>query len=124
MMMGCEVVHHDDVAGQQGRCQHLRDIGAESIGGHWSVEHQGRGHAVQAQSTGKGDGFPMPVRNGGAAPLPAPGTAARAGHLRRRGSLIYKDEPLRIEVRLLVEPRLASCCDVGALLFAGVRGFF
>jgi hypothetical protein len=38
--------------------------------------------------------------------------------------LVDEDEPLRVEVRLGLEPGLAPLQDVGAILFAGVRGLF
>ena len=50
--------------------------------------------------------------------------AAQARHLRRGAGFIEKDESLRIEIGLGVEPGLALKPHVGTLLLAGVRGFF
>ena len=66
----------------------------------------------------------MAVRDGRTA-TPAPWrAAAQAGHLGGCSGLIDEHQALGVEVRLRVEPRFALRRDIGALLLAGVRGFF
>tara|TARA_R110001606_G_C15315783_1_gene644135 strand:+ start:475 stop:675 length:201 start_codon:yes stop_codon:yes gene_type:complete len=50
--------------------------------------------------------------------------AAHARHLCRCARLIKEDKPLRIEIKLAVEPGLAPKQDVGTFLLSRVRGFF
>jgi hypothetical protein len=47
-----------------------------------------------------------------------------ARHVGRGPGLVDEDEPLRIEIKLVLEPSFASDQDVGAVLLGRVRGLF
>ena len=66
----------------------------------------------------------MAMRDSGTAALAALGPAAKACQLGRGSGLVDEDQALGIKVRLGFEPSLASGCDVGPLLLAGVCRFF
>ena len=88
------------------------------------VEHHRRGQAAELESDDEGDCFPMAVRDRCSASLSAWRTPPQPIHLRRHCGFIDEHQVLGIEVRLCVEPGLPASGDVGALLLAGVRGFF
>jgi len=91
---------------------------------HGAVEHHGGSHAAQPQSTDKGSGLPMAVRDGGAAALAALRAAVAPGHLGRGAGLVDEHQSFRIEARLCLQPNLTLARDVRSLLLAGVCGFF
>ena len=66
----------------------------------------------------------MPMGHGGTATLAASGPSIATGHLGRGAGLVDEDQPLRLQIRLGVEPGAAPPQNVSPLLFAGVRGFF
>jgi hypothetical protein len=66
----------------------------------------------------------MAMRHRRPAALAARSAAAQSRHLGRGAGLVDEDQALWIKVGLQREPGLAPGGDVGALLFAGVRGFF
>jgi hypothetical protein len=57
-------------------------------------------------------------------PLAAPAAPVAARHVGRGPGLVDEDQPVGIEVELILEPLFASDQDVGAILFGGVRGLF
>jgi hypothetical protein len=64
------------------------------------------------------------MRHAHAQSLAARAAAVRARHLRRGPGFIDKNEPLWIEIELMVEPILPSSQDVWAILLAGVPSLF
>jgi hypothetical protein len=64
------------------------------------------------------------MRDGGAQPLSARGTAVGAGHIGGSPGFIDEDKPCRLEIRLGFEPIPTARQDVGAVLLGGVRGLF
>jgi hypothetical protein len=58
----------------------------------------------------------MAVRDRGATPLAAQGSAAKPRHLGIGSGFVDEDQPLGIEVRLALEPELAAGEDIRALL--------
>ena len=66
----------------------------------------------------------MTMRHWRPAALATSGPAAKTCHLGRGSGLVDEDQALGIKVRLILEPRPALGCDVGALLLAGVCRFF
>ncbi len=122
--MGRQVVHDDDVAGPQGRHQHLLDVGLEADPVHRPVQDHRRGHAIDTQRRGERRGLPVAMRDGRAAALATQGAAPYPCHLGRGAGLIDEDQAVRIKVRLAVGPGAAPLGDVGSLLLGCVRGFF
>jgi hypothetical protein len=64
------------------------------------------------------------VRHADPQALAARGSAVGSCHVGLGSGLVDEDEPLRVEIRLGLEPGLAPLQDVGTILFAGVRGVF
>ena len=123
--MAGEVVHDDDVARAQFWDEHLGDIGLEGIAVDRPVEHPRRDEAAQGErrrrrSSFSSDRAGRPILQ----PLAARTSAMTARHVGRGPGLVDEDEALGIEVELAVEPLLPPLQDVGAVLFARVRGLF
>jgi len=57
-------------------------------------------------------------------PLATSAAAMAACHIGGGPGLVDEDQPVGIEVELILEPLFASDQDVGAILFGGVRGLF
>ena len=76
------------------------------------------------QPSDKGGGVPVSVRYGGEAAFAAWRTTVAARHIRRGPSLIQKHELRDIQRRLGCLPLTPCGLHVGALLLAGVQGFF
>ncbi len=55
-----QIVHHDHIAGAQGRNQNPFDTGPEDVAIHGAIEHLGRIDAVMAQGSDEGGGVPVP----------------------------------------------------------------
>lgn len=66
----------------------------------------------------------MAVGNGRSAAFSLGRPAAQARHLGGRRGLVDEDQPLRIEIELLLEPHLAGRLHVAALLLGGMRRLF
>ena len=122
--VGGQVVHDDDVAWGQRRRQHLFDIGQEGGAVHGSVEHHGGGHALEPERADEGGGLPMSMGYRSPATLAPWRPAITPRHLGRGTRLVDEYQPLRLQIRLSLEPGPAATQDVSPLLLAGVRGFF
>ena len=119
-LVGSEVVHDDDVFGQERGDEDLFDIGEEGRPIHRPVKDHRRRHAGEPQAGDEGRGLPVTVRDGGPAAVDLRRPPAQAGHVggctvRRRR------QPLWIEIELPVEPGLATSHDVGTILLGGMR---
>src|SRR5690348_722195 len=123
-LVGGQIVHDDDVAGTQGRCQHLLAPGSKDLAIHRPVEQHRGDEAVEGQAADEGDGLPVPVRDGGAAALALRGPAAQARHVGREPAFVDENQALWIELGLPLGPALTCGFYVGTVLFAGVSGLF
>jgi hypothetical protein len=63
----------------------------------------------------------MAVGDGRPASFAAWRAASPPGHLRGCRGLVNEDQPLGVEIELIVEPGYAAAQDIGALLLGGVR---
>ncbi len=77
-----------------------------------------------AQGGDEGGRLPVPMRDLRPEALTARRPAIGARHVRLGPGLIDEDQPCRIEVDLVVEPRPSSLQDVRTVLLTGVRGLF
>lgn len=119
-----EIVHDDDVAWPQRRCQHLFDPGTEAFSVHRSVEKHRRDEAVERESTYKGDRFPVPVGDCRFAALASRRPTSPTRHFCRKTAFVDEDQTLWVQFALTVEPGLASRLHIGALLLTGMRSLF
>ena len=124
LLVGGEIVEHDDVARAQRRHEDLLDIGAERGGVDRPIEH---GRRSQRCGTGRrDDGVRLPVAARrvipNARPAKASGVAAQqiGGHAR----FVDEDVLSRLTKRLGLAPLTASGRDIRSTLFVGVYGFF
>ena len=66
----------------------------------------------------------MPVRDAGAQAFASGSATPQPSHLGVEPSLVDEDQPIRIQIRLGLEPGRACRCDILAILLAGVSGLF
>src|SRR5271154_7306479 len=102
----------------------LIDIGLKRQAVDRSVENHGRCHSRQSQRADESRRFPMTMRHAHAQPLAARRPPVPARPVGGGPSLVHKDEALRVEIELSLEPVLAPLHDVRSILLAGVRGLF
>jgi len=76
------------------------------------------------QPRDEGGGVPMPVRDGADAPFAARGASITPGHVRRCPRFIQKNQLRDIQHGLGGLPLTPRGLHVGAILLAGVEGFF
>ena len=123
-LVGGQIVHHHDVAALQCRHEALFEIAAEDCAIHWFVDHEGGGHGVMSEAGDKGGDLPMTVRDFGDQALPTFGAASEPGHVGAGAGLIDEDQAYGVKQRLIGFPERAGDGHVGAILLAGVYGFF
>lgn len=117
-------IHEDDVALLQCRHENLLNIGEERRAIHRTVDHVGRGDAVDAQGGDERQRFPMPVRHFRDEPFADRCAPVEPRHLRGDRGFIEEQQTIRLELRLLgsqVRPRRS---DIRPVLFGGVQDFF
>ena len=119
-----QVVGDDDVPGVQRRAEEFLDIFQEQGASHGAVGHHGSGDVIMPQPRDEGGGVPMAVRHGGDAAFATRGTTVAPGHVCRRPGFIQKDQLRDIQRWLGCLPLTPRGLYVGALLLAGVQGFF
>ena len=115
-LVGRQAVHHDHIARQQRRPEHLANVGAEDLGGHGAVEHQRRDDPVPWQTGDKGAGFPMPMRDRRPTGLAARATAVAPGHVGGGPGFVEKDQAPELQPWLVGAPGRACGDQVGAVL--------
>jgi hypothetical protein len=64
------------------------------------------------------------MRDADPQPLAAPTAPVAARHVGGSPCLVDEDQPLGIEIELILEPLFATRQDIGAILLEGVRGLF
>lgn len=119
-----EVVHDDDISGLEFGNQHFVDIGFKSIPVDRPVENPWGDEAAYCERAGEGGCLPVSVRHSDPEPLTARAAAAPPRHVGGGPGFVDEDQPLRIEIELILEPLLAARQDVGTVLFAGMRRLF
>jgi hypothetical protein len=120
-LVGLQVVENDGVAGLQHRNQGIGEVAADAFAVRGSIEQGGGNQTRGAQGGGDGGRLVVPVGHRDLAALAAWGSAVAAGHLCVGRGLIEKDEPVRVEVGLGLEPCLACGSYVLAFLLSGVE---
>ena len=123
-LVAAKVVHDDDIAGLEGRDQHLAHIGGEPFRVDRPVEHEGGIYAVVAQRGDEGHRTPLPVRGFGEQGLSPRAPATGPDHVGLGPGLIDENQPRRVNLTLMALPPGAAAGHVRPVLFAGVHGFF
>lgn len=123
ILMARQIVEDHRVAFAQRGDEDLLDIGEEALGVDRPVEHKRRYQPLAGQDGKERRRLPMSMRRmaQGACADIGPGVTTR--HRRRRPGLVEEDQPTA-KAGLRASPRLSALNDVGAILFAGVHGFF
>jgi hypothetical protein len=124
LLMGRQVIQHDDIARVQRGHQHLLDVREKA----WAIDRpieDGR-RAQAGEPKGGDDGVRLPVTAGR---VITESRAARAAtvaseEVGRHAAFIEKDIVPHIAERLPRAPSLTLSDDVGTALFVGVDGFF
>src|SRR5262245_34356551 len=100
--MCSHIVHEDDVALLERWHEHLFDVGEEGRATHRTVDHVGRGYAVDAQGRNERQRLPMSVRYLVVDQALSDRCAAvEPCHLRRYRGLVDENETGGIELALL-----------------------
>jgi len=89
-----------------------------------AVQHHWRDHAAEPKAGDQRGGLAVAVREAHPQPRAAPTPSMTAGHVGGGPCLVDEDEPLRVEIRLGVEPGAALAQDVGTVLLDRVAGLF
>src|SRR5262245_29921510 len=63
-LVRAEIIHHDDIARSERRCEELLDIGVKPLTGHWSIKDERGDETSGAKPRHKRRGMPVPVRRG------------------------------------------------------------
>jgi len=123
VLMARQIVEDHRVAWAQSRDENLLDIGEETLGVDWPVEHKGCNESLAGEAGKKRRRFPMTVRGmaDGACADIGPGVTTRHGG--RRPSLVEENQSAA-EARLRAPPRFPALSDVSTTLLAGAHGFF
>lgn len=119
-----QIVHHHGVAALQCWHEALFEIGPEDWAVHRFVDYEGRRDPIVPEASDEGGDLPMAMRHLVDQPLSAPTAASETGHVGTGAGLIDEDQAGRIKQPLIVLPALARGGYVGAILLAGVHGFF
>ena len=119
-----EIVDDDDIAGLQGGDENLLDVSAEARAIDGAVEHPWGIDTIMAQGGQEGHGLPAALRNLGVEPLTARRPPPERRHVGLGPGLVDEDQALRRDAVLILDPLCPPAGDVGAILFAGVHGFF
>jgi hypothetical protein len=105
-LMAGQVVHHDDVAGAQGRRQAFTDVRLEAFGIRRPVEGQARTlqHAPEPNCGGQSEDLPMAVRHWAVYPFATGGAAVGTVHRRSRPALVDEHQAGRVDCGKLRTP--------------------
>lgn len=119
-----EIVEHDDVAGPEGRHEHLFDIREEHGVIERPIEDRGGGQAFGRESRDHRVELPLATRRVVPKALAAGAATVAAQQIGGHAAFIEKHIPARVAERLSELPSPARGRDVRPALFVGVYRFF
>ena len=124
LLVGREIVEHDDITGAQRRRQDLLHVGAKGVGVNRSIEYGRRGQLPGAER--RDHGMRLPVTARGVIPNARAAQAAGVATQQIRGHARFVDEDVlsRITQRQRLTPLAPSGRDIRSTLFVGVYRFF
>lgn len=117
-----QIVHDDNVAGSQARHENLVDIGLKADAVDRLVEDEGG--ATDPESADERRRLPVAVWHASPEPFTPQAATVPPRHVRRGPGFVDKDQFVRIEIELAIEPGLPLLYDVGAILLRRVSGLF
>ena len=124
VLVAAEVVQDDDIARLQGRDEDGLDIAAEDGAIDRPVDDPRRADPVVAQRGDEGERAPVAMRGLGLQALPARSPAPQRRHVGLDPGLVEKDQPARIDLRLMLLPASPSTRDVRPVLLTRPQRFF
>ena len=124
LLMGRQVVEHDDIAHAQGGHQDLLDVREKTQTINGSIEHGRRAQAGEAKGGDDGVRLPMPTRRVITQPRAPRAATVPPQQVGRHAAFIEKDISTHITDRLPRTPSTPIRDDVRATLFVGVQRFF
>src|SRR5262249_54991814 len=98
--------------------------GEEAFSIHRPVEKHGRHKACQCQAAHESDGLPVTMRDCGAATFAFGRPTAKTCQLCRKAAFVDENPTFGLKIILAVNPMLARCLHIGALLLAGMNSLF
>jgi hypothetical protein len=122
--MAAQIVEQDNVAGDQGRCQHLLDIGAEPSAVDGALEHIGSTDPGRAQAGDQGGQLPVSVRDRSPQPQTARASTIAARHVRGSPGLVDENQVVGVECRLAANEHVPGLGYIRAVLLGRVQGLF
>lgn len=122
--MRAEIVENDDIAWLQDFDELGFDVDLESLSVDRPVENPWRFDAIVPQGGNEGHGLPMAVGGMGDQPFAARAPATQRRHVRLDPGLIDKDQPCRVNARLVTDPLLAPAPELWPQLLGGQNRFF
>lgn len=124
LLMGRQVIEHDDVARVQRRHQHLLDVREKAWTIDRPIEDGRRAKASEPKSGHDGVRLPVTARRVITQPRATRTAPVPPQQVSRYAAFIEKDVVPDIADRLPLTPSPTLSDDVGAALFVGVYGFF
>src|SRR5450756_3224579 len=97
VLVGGQIIHHNDVARLQGRDKASIEIDPENLAVHRLVDDEGSGDGVVAQGRDEGGDLPMTVRHLADQTLAAAAATAQPGHIGGGAGLVDEDQAGRIK---------------------------
>lgn len=122
--MGPQMVHDDDIAGDQCRPQHVCDRGATHLGVRRTIDDHHRLKAWRAEGTQHCDMLAVVLGHTAHDPLTRGGATIQVRHRHSDTRFIHTRQALEVEGRATLDVDRARLLDPRCLLLAGVEGFF
>ena len=124
LLMGRQVVEHDDIAHAQCGHQDLLDVREKTRTINWPIEHGRCAQAGEAKGGHHGVRLPVTARRVITQPSATRAATVPPQQVGRHTAFIEKNVPANIADRLPRTPSTPLSDDVGAALFVGVYRFF
>lgn len=123
-LVTAQVVGHNDVAWLEGRAEEVLDISQEDFPVDGAIDDQWRSQALLTQAGDESGRLPVPVRDCRYTALSSGRASVTAGHVGTGPGFIQKNQLGAVQHWLASPPFTTRLLHVGALLLAGVQGFF
>ena len=123
-LMAAEIIEDDDISLDQGRSEHLLDIGGEDLAVDRSVDHPWCVDPVMAERCDEGLRLPMSEWHEGVEPLTFGAPASERSHVGLHPCLVDEDQAFGINLALMSLPAQALAGDVRSILLRWQDRFF